>query len=124
MHTQATSQPAATTAPPLPAATECPHCGLLPTGAPHRANCFPSFQAELLRAYPALQDAVSLGEAEAIERIFRFWTGMIHALSPRSPSLVDTCVERRWWEASGYVERLLARHARRCTVTDATAAAS
>lgn len=125
MHTQATRpQPAATTAPPLSAATECPHCGRLPAGAPHRAGCFPSFQAELLRAYPALQDAVSLREAEAIERIFRFWTGMIHTLSPRSPSLADTCVERRWWETSGYVERLLARHARRSAICAAPEAAA
>lgn len=112
------------TAPPLTAAIKCPHCGLLPTGAPHREGCFPSFQAELLRAYPALQDAVSLSEAEAIERIFRFWADMIHALTPRSRSLADDCVERRWWEVTGYVERLLARHARRHPATDATAAAS
>lgn len=125
MHIQATQpQPAAMTVPPLPAATECPHCGTLPAGAPHRADCFPAFQAELLRAYPALQDAVSLSEAEVIERIFRFWTGMIHALRLRFTASADTCVERRWWEASGYVERLLARHARRHPATDAAAAAS
>lgn len=111
-------------APPLPAATECPHCGTLPAGAPHRADCFPAFQAELLRAYPALQDAVSLREAEAIERIFRFWADMIHALTPRSRSLADDCVERRWWEVTGYVERLLARHARRSATLAAPEAAA
>lgn len=56
---------------------------------------------------------VSLSEAKVIERIFRFWTGMIHAIRPRFPSLADSCVERRWWEATGCVKRLLARYARR-----------
>lgn len=125
MHAQATQpQPAAETAPPLPAVTTCPHCGQLPGETPHREDCFPNFQVALLAAYPALQDAVSLREAEAIERIFRLYTDFIRMLRPRFAASADTCVERCWWEATSYVERLLARHARRHPATDAAAAAS
>jgi hypothetical protein len=125
MHAHATlpPQPAAVTAPPL-AVFQCPHCGSLPIGAPHREDCFPAFQAELLRAYPALRNAISLHEAEVIERVFRLYAGMIHMLRPRFPGSADDCVERRWEEASAYVERLLARHARHTAAQTAPGAAA
>lgn len=81
-------------------------------GAPHAQNCFLAFQQALLAAYPALTDVVTMEDASAIERIFRFWTGITHALR-LSPVLVGTCVERRWHETTAYVERMLARHVRR-----------
>ena len=124
--TQATlPRRAAITPPPQPAVASCPHCGLLPEGAPHGESCFPAFQRALIAQYPGLPDAVSLEEAEAIERIFRFWAGLAHALRTK-PYSVGRCVERRWNEVTGYVERLLARHARRRATDDAstTAAAS
>ncbi|MDP3771298.1 MAG: hypothetical protein Q8R16_03285 [bacterium] len=93
------------------AVVTCTHCGQLPTGAPHRQDCFPAFQRALLDAHPALSNVITMAEAGAIEGIFRFWTGIIHALR-RSPILVENCVERRWWETTDYVERLLARHTR------------
>lgn len=81
-------------------------------GVSHREDCFLAFQQALLAAYPALTDVVTMEDAGAIERIFRFWTGIIHALR-RSPVLVASCVERRWHETTAYVERMLARHTRR-----------
>ena len=128
MHVQAQeAQPRPTAAMPLPApATDpCPHCGTLPLGAPHGESCFPAFQRALIARYPGLPNAVSLEEAEAIERIFRFWAGLMHALRAK-PYSVGRCVERRWGEVGDYVERLLARHARRHATDDAstTAAAS
>ncbi|MBI4434682.1 hypothetical protein HY635_02600 [Candidatus Uhrbacteria bacterium] len=124
MHAQTTlPQRAAVTAPP-PAVALCLHCGRLPIGAPHHEGCFSGFQLELMRRYPTLTDVATLDEADAIERTFRFWTGLIHALRPRFPASADNCVERRWDEVTGYVERLLARHARRATPVASEVAAS
>jgi len=117
---------AAITPPPQPAVASCPHCGQLPIGAPHHEECFPGFQLELIRQHPTLTDVATFDEADTVERIFRFWTGMIHALRRSHPHSADNCVERRWDEVTGYIERLLARHARRRATDDAstTAAAS
>lgn len=112
MHTQPLQRPGAIVGgPPQLATAPCPTCGPLPMGAPHTQNCFLAFQRALLSAYPALTGVVTMEEAGAIERTFRFWTGIIHALRS-SPVLVADCVERRWHETTAYVERMLARHAR------------
>ncbi|MBI4450188.1 hypothetical protein HY634_03955 [Candidatus Uhrbacteria bacterium] len=114
MHTQPLStERTRETAPPHLAFAACAHCGQLPEGTPHRQDCFPTFQRALIARYPSLYDVVALEEASAIERIFQFWAGIIHALQRSFPHSADRCVERRWGEVCDYVERMLARHTRR-----------
>ena len=112
MHTQPIPRRAPIATPPPLTIAQCPTCGPLTVSTAHRQDCFPAFQRALLSAYPALTDVVTMEEANAIERIFRFWTGIIHALR-RSPAIAEHCVERRWYEVTWYVERVIARHTSR-----------